>query len=126
MTDYNIFELGNLRLQGGATLRGAWIAYKTYGTLNAARDNVIVFPTFFGGQHYANEAIIGAGQALDPERYFIIVPNMMGNGLSSSPSNTPTVTFVLPMSIASSISELADWRYVRLLGADSGIGGVGR
>ena len=89
MTDYQIFELGNLRLQGGATLRGAWIAYKTYGTLNAAKDNVIVFPTFFGGQHYANEAIIGPGQALDPERYFIIVPNMMGNGLSSSPSNTP-------------------------------------
>ena len=53
MTDYNIFDLGNLRLQGGATLRGAWIAYKTYGTLNAAKDNAIVFPTFFGGQHYA-------------------------------------------------------------------------
>ena len=48
-----------------------------------------MFPTFFGGQHYANEAIIGVGQALDPEKYFIIVPNMMGNGLSSSPSNTP-------------------------------------
>ena len=89
MTDYSIFNLGNLRLQGGATLRGAWIAYKTYGTLNAAKDNAIVFPTFFGGQHYANEAIIGPGQALDPEKYFIIVPNMMGNGLSSSPSNTP-------------------------------------
>ena len=48
-----------------------------------------MFPTFFGGQHYANEAIIKQGQALDPDKYFIIVPNMMGNGLSSSPSNTP-------------------------------------
>jgi hypothetical protein len=27
--------------------------------------------------------------ALDPAKYFIIVPNMLGNGLSSSPSNTP-------------------------------------
>ena len=27
--------------------------------------------------------------ALDPSRWFIIVPNMLGNGLSSSPSNTP-------------------------------------
>jgi len=27
--------------------------------------------------------------ALDPARYFIVVPNMLGNGLSSSPSNTP-------------------------------------
>ena len=90
MADYQIFELGNFVLQSGATLRGAKIAYKTYGRLNAAKDNAIVYPTFFGGQHYQNEAIIGPGQALDPERYFIVIPNMMGNGLSSSPSNTPS------------------------------------
>ena len=89
MIDYQIFDLGNLRLQSGATLRGARLAYKTYGTLNASKDNAVVFPTFFGGQHYQNENIIGPGQALNPESYFIIVPNMMGNGLSSSPSNTP-------------------------------------
>jgi homoserine O-acetyltransferase/O-succinyltransferase len=27
--------------------------------------------------------------ALDPAKYFIVIPNMLGNGLSSSPSNTP-------------------------------------
>ena len=89
MNDYEIFDLGNLPLQSGATLREAKLAYQTYGRLNAAKDNAIVFPTFFGGQHYQNAAIIGPGRALDPDRYFIIVPNMMGNGLSSSPSNTP-------------------------------------
>ena len=90
MIDYQTFDLGNLVLQSGATLRGAWLAYETYGELNAAKDNVIVFPTFYGGQHYQNEAIIRPGQALDPSKYFIVVPNMMGNGLSSSPSNTPS------------------------------------
>ena len=89
MTGYDIFDLGNLSLQSGATLRGAKLAYQTYGRLNRARNNAIVFPTFFGGQHYQNEAVIGPDHALDPGRYFIIVPNMMGNGLSSSPSNTP-------------------------------------
>ncbi len=89
MTGYEIFDLGNLWLQSGATLRGAKLAYKTYGSLNRAGNNAIVFPTFFGGQHYQNEAVIGPDHALDPGRYFIIVPNMMGNGLSSSPSNTP-------------------------------------
>ena len=89
MTGYEIFDLGNLGLQSGATLRGAKLAYKTYGSLNHAGNNAIVFPTFFGGQHYQNEAVIGPDHALDPGRYFIIVPNMMGNGLSSSPSNTP-------------------------------------
>ena len=46
-------------------------------------------PTFYGGQHAQTEAMIGVQRPLDPEKYFIIVPNMFGNGLSSSPSNTP-------------------------------------
>ena len=54
-----------------------------------AKDNVIVYPTWYSGQHYDNEWLIGAGMALDPDKYFIIIPNMLGNGLSSSPSNTP-------------------------------------
>ena len=87
--DYEIFELGDLALQRGATLRNARLAYKTFGTLNAARDNAIVYPTWYSGQHYDNEWLVGRGMALDPDKYFIIIPNMFGNGLSSSPSNTP-------------------------------------
>ncbi|RQO60149.1 hypothetical protein DBV14_06805 [Variovorax sp. KBW07] len=87
--DYEIFDLGDAVLQRGATLRNAKLAYKTYGTLNADKSNVIVYPTWYSGQHYDNEWLIGPGMALDPDKYFIIVPNMLGNGLSSSPSNSP-------------------------------------
>jgi homoserine O-acetyltransferase len=87
--DYEIYDLGEVRLQCGLTLRGCKLAYKTFGTLNAAKDNVIVYPTWYSGQHYDNEWLIGEGRALDPRKYFIIIPNMLGNGLSSSPSNTP-------------------------------------
>lgn len=90
MTEHQIFELGDVDLQCGLRLRGARLAYQTYGELNARKDNVIVFPTFFGSQHPANEPMIGPGMALDPRRYFIIIPNLFGNGLSSSPSNTPS------------------------------------
>jgi homoserine O-acetyltransferase len=89
MADYEIFELGQVALQCGLTLPQAKLAYKTYGELNAARDNVIVMPTFYGAQHAENEVLMAAWPALDPKKYFIIVPNMFGNGLSSSPSNTP-------------------------------------
>lgn len=89
MLDYEIFELGNFKLQQGATLRNAKLAYKTYGQLNADKSNAIVYPTWYSGQHYDNEWLIGEGMALDPQKYCIIVPNMIGNGLSSSPSNTP-------------------------------------
>jgi homoserine O-acetyltransferase/O-succinyltransferase len=89
MADYQTFDLGDFRLQGGATLRGARLAYKTYGTLAADRRNAVVYPTWYSGRHWDNEWLIGTGMALDPARYFVIVPNMLGNGLSSSPSNTP-------------------------------------
>ena len=89
MTDYDVFELGDVRLSTGQTLRAAKLAYKTYGTLNEDKSNAIVYPTWYSGQHQDNEWLIGEGMALDPSKYFIIVPNMLGNGLSSSPSNTP-------------------------------------
>jgi len=85
--DYEIFEAGDLELQSGETLRGAKLAYKTHGRLNTHKDNVVVFPTFFGGRHTQNEGMVGEGRALDPGKYFIIVPNLFGNGVSSSPSN---------------------------------------
>lgn len=86
---HEVFDVDRLELEGGATLVGARLAYKTYGTLNAQRDNVILYPTWFPAHHQDNEWLIGAGKALDPDRYFIVVPNTLGNGLSSSPSNTP-------------------------------------
>jgi homoserine O-acetyltransferase len=87
--DYDVFDLGGVVLQSGITLQRAKLAYKTYGKLAATRDNAVLMPTYYGGRHINNEAMIGAGRALDPARWFIIVPNMFGNGLSSSPSDTP-------------------------------------
>src|SRR5438445_10571058 len=66
MADYEIFALGNVVLQSGLTLRNAQLAYKTYGTLNSRKDNAIVYPTFYGGQHAQNAPMIGPGMALDP------------------------------------------------------------
>ena len=61
MPDYQVFELGDVALQSGLTPRTARLAYKTYGSLNARKDNVIVFPTFFSSQHEANEPMIAPG-----------------------------------------------------------------
>lgn len=87
--DYETFDLGDFPLLSGEVLRSASLAYKTHGELNAARDNVIVYPTWYAGRHTSNESSIGEGLALDPSRYFIVVPDQFGNGLSSSPSNSP-------------------------------------
>jgi len=83
------FELGDLTLESGVTLPNARLAYKTHGNLNAARSNVILYSTPFGAQHGDIEWLIGPGKALDPAKHFVIVLDQLGNGLSSSPSNTP-------------------------------------
>jgi homoserine O-acetyltransferase/O-succinyltransferase len=85
---HEVFDAGLLPLQSGVALPDARIAYVTFGELNASRDNAIVFPTRFGGTHVDNAYLIGPGRALDPDKYFIVVPNLIGNGVSSSPSNT--------------------------------------
>ena len=86
---YEVFEIPEYTLDCGRTLRPARIAYRTYGELNADKSNAIVYPTWYSGRHWDNEWLIGEGKALDPSRWFIIVPNMLGNGLSTSPSNAP-------------------------------------
>ena len=89
MTPYEVFEAGDVLLQSGVVLPTTKVAYRTHGQLNIARDNAIVFPTHYSGTHDSNGWAVGSGMALDPEKYFIIVPNLLGNGLSSSPTNTP-------------------------------------
>ncbi|MCX5964471.1 MAG: alpha/beta fold hydrolase [Cyanobacteria bacterium] len=83
----NVFKIENFQLQCGAVLPEAKLVYQTYGELNSDRSNVILYPTSYGGQHPDIEWLIGDDGILDPTRWFIIIPNMFGNGLSSSPSN---------------------------------------
>lgn len=86
---YEQYDLGPIDLQYGGRLSSAFLAFKTHGRLNEARDNVVVFPTWCAGTHKQTEWIIGPHWALDPGKYFIVVIDMFGNGMSSSPSNTP-------------------------------------
>jgi homoserine O-acetyltransferase len=88
-SDYLSFGLGEFQLQSGQILPGAKLAYKVYGELNAAKNNVVVLPTFYTGTHGRDEGFFGEGRAIDPARHFIVSVNMFGNGISSSPSNTP-------------------------------------
>lgn len=87
---FDCFEIPVFDLEDGSRLRGLKIAYATCGTLSPAKDNAILFPTWYSGtSQIIQQAYIGAGRALDPSKYFIIIPNQIGNGLSSAPSNMP-------------------------------------
>ena len=88
------FALDSLPLESGASLP-AELAYATHGALSAARDNVVLVPSYYTGTHDSYLPWIGPGGVLDTDRWFVIVVNMLGNGVSTSPSTTgdfPLVT----------------------------------
>ncbi len=88
---FETFELGDFELENGGKIRGLKLAYATFGTLSERRDNAILFPSWYSGSSkILEQAYLGPGRALDPEKYFIILVNQIGAGLSSSPHNTPS------------------------------------
>jgi homoserine O-acetyltransferase/O-succinyltransferase len=87
-TQQGTYNAGDVILQSGARLPAARLSWKTYGTLAPQGDNVIVYPTSYGAQHPDLEWLIGRDAILDPARWFIVILDMFGNGLSSSPADT--------------------------------------
>ena len=82
------FDIPAFEAQCGGTIN-LKLAYRVYGELNATKDNLIVVPTHYVGRSDDVAFLIGEEMALDPRKYCIVVPNLFGNGVSSSPSNTP-------------------------------------
>src|SRR3954468_21167241 len=78
------FVIDNFKTESGTVLPKARIVYGTYGTLNAARDNVILLPSHYMANHHGYEWLIGPDRALDPAKLFLVATELFGNGSSSS------------------------------------------
>ena len=91
------FELGDLKLEKGGVIRNAKLSWQTHGTLSPARDNVIVYPCSYGATHETQEWLIGSDGVLDPERWFVVIPDMFSNRLSSSASTDPEFPSLVTM-----------------------------
>jgi len=80
--------MGDLKLESGEAIRDFCISYVTHGTLNAAKSNAVLMVTAISGNHHRIDYLIGPGRALDPSKYFIVATDAIGNGLTTSPSNS--------------------------------------
>ncbi|MDR3536018.1 MAG: homoserine O-acetyltransferase [Acetobacteraceae bacterium] len=86
----------DLALECGAVLPRYTVAYRTYGTLNAARSNAILVCHALTGDQYAAEPhpitgkpgwwdqVVGPGRPVDTERYFVICANVLGGCMGST------------------------------------------
>lgn len=86
--EHSYFDLGPFTLQSGYTLPEARLGYRTLGTLNAAKDNAVLFPHMYSGTSASMTTFVEEGRPLDPAEYFVVFPGQFGGGFSSSPSNT--------------------------------------
>ena len=81
-------DLGDFKLQSGAVIRNLRIGYRTFGNLDANRSNAILWPTYLGGRTDDLLSYVGPGNVADTGKYYVILVESIGNGVSSSPSNS--------------------------------------
>lgn len=81
-------SIGDLVLENGQTIYDCRIGFKTFGKVNTHRNNIILFSTWFSGTTKDLENSVPA-KLIDSNKYFIILVDALGDGISSSPSNSP-------------------------------------
>ena len=81
-------ELGDLKLQDGGVIRDFRLGYRTLGKLNAKKSNAILWPTWLGGKSADLLQFLGPGKVVDTANYFVVLVDAIGDGLSTSPSNS--------------------------------------
>jgi homoserine O-acetyltransferase/O-succinyltransferase len=81
-------DIGTCKLASGQNIAACRLGYRTWGTLNAQRSNAVLFPTWFSGSSRDVQDSVGANNLVDPAKYFIIAVDALGDGVSSSPSNS--------------------------------------
>ena len=85
--DQKFASIGDLNLASGETIKNCTIGYRTHGRLNPDKSNAVVFLTWFGGTS-GNVESTRPWQAVDTTRYYLIIADALGDGVSTSPSNS--------------------------------------
>jgi homoserine O-acetyltransferase len=81
-------ELGDFRLESGEVIKGCRIGYRTFGAPNADRSNAVLFLTWASGTTEQLASNFGPGRLVDTTKFYVVAVDALGNGVSSSPSNS--------------------------------------
>jgi len=89
-SEQRMAEIGDFTLFNGSVIEECRIGYRIVGRYPRAEEQIIVFPTWVGGLSEHVERLIRQYNFIDTTAYTIIIMDAIGNGLSSSPSNSRT------------------------------------
>ena len=90
-----------MALECGARLERLTVAYRTYGTLNAARSNAVLVCHALTGDQYVAEThpitgkpgwwdqVVGPGRPVDTDRFFVVCANVLGGCMGSTGPRSP-------------------------------------
>ncbi len=81
-------DFGDFKLQSGTVIHDFRLGYRTLGKLNSAKSNAILWTAYLGGRSEDLLEYAGPGNIADTTRYFVILADSIGNGISTSPSNS--------------------------------------
>ena len=81
-------DLGDFKLQSGALIRNFNLGYRTAGTLNAEKSNGVLWLLWLGGQSKDLLQYVGPANVVDTTKYFVVLVDPIGNGVSTSPSTS--------------------------------------
>jgi homoserine O-acetyltransferase len=82
-------DLGACELESGQRIEGCRIGYRTFGKLDATKSNVVLFPTWFSGTTKPLVDVV-PDKLVDTKRFHLILVDAIGDGVSTSPSNSRT------------------------------------
>jgi homoserine O-acetyltransferase len=82
-------DLGTCALESGAHIDGCRVGYRTFGKLDAAKSNAVLFPTWFSGTTKPLVDVV-PDKLVDTKRFFLILVDALGDGVSTSPSTSKT------------------------------------
>ena len=85
-------DLGRCTLDSGQTIEHCRVGFRTFGTLNAAGDNAVLMPTWLNGRTEDMLALVGSAPSptrlIDTTKFYAVLLDALGDGVSSSPSNS--------------------------------------
>jgi len=103
LVEKQVFEMPAYTTVGGETIDNVRVGWEAYGTLNEARDNVILITHFFSGTSHAAgrysaddptpgywNSIIGSGKPIDTDEFYVISSDTLVNLNAGSPNVTTT------------------------------------